>query len=51
LKQSEDILRKKKRKDKNVKEVVTEDILNLSNSPTSSGLSGNEKLVKISSSD
>lgn len=51
LKQSEDTIRKKKKKDKNSKEVVTEDILNLCNSPTSSGLSGNEKLVRFSSSD
>uniref|UniRef100_A0A8C0AQ15 Fermitin family member 1 n=1 Tax=Buteo japonicus TaxID=224669 RepID=A0A8C0AQ15_9AVES len=40
LKQSEDILKKKKKKDKNSKEPVTEDILNLCNSPVSSGLSG-----------
>uniref|UniRef100_A0A8C9F9A4 Fermitin family member 1 n=1 Tax=Pavo cristatus TaxID=9049 RepID=A0A8C9F9A4_PAVCR len=44
LKQSEDTLRKKKKKDKNSKEVVTEDILNLCNSPTSSGLSASPGL-------
>jgi len=43
LRQSEDILKKKKKKDKDSKEPVTEDILNLCNAPVSSGLSGNEK--------
>uniref|UniRef100_A0A8C8EA42 Fermitin family member 1 n=1 Tax=Otus sunia TaxID=257818 RepID=A0A8C8EA42_9STRI len=44
LKQSEDTLKKKKKKDKNSKEPVTEDILNLCNSPVSSGLSGSPGL-------
>ncbi|KAF1545349.1 hypothetical protein FQV19_0005188, partial [Eudyptula minor] len=44
LKQSEDALKKKKKKDKNSKEPVTEDILNLCNSPVSSGLSGSPGL-------
>ncbi|NXR04139.1 FERM1 protein, partial [Sagittarius serpentarius] len=44
LKQSEGTLKKKKKKDKNSKEPVTEDILNLCNSPVSSGLSGSPGL-------
>ncbi|KAM6279792.1 fermitin family homolog 1 [Porphyrio hochstetteri] len=44
LKQSEDVLKKKKRRDKNGKEPVTEDVLNLCNSPVSSGLSGSPGL-------
>ncbi|NXX04581.1 FERM1 protein, partial [Larus smithsonianus] len=44
LKQSEDALKKKKKKDKNGKEPVTEDILNLCDSPVSSGLSGSPGL-------
>ncbi|NXC12102.1 FERM1 protein, partial [Corythaeola cristata] len=44
LKQSEDTLKKKKKKDKNSKEPVTEDILNLCNSPVSSGLSASPGL-------
>ncbi|XP_009905182.2 fermitin family homolog 1 [Dryobates pubescens] len=44
LKQSEDTLKKKKRKDKNSKEPLTEDILNLCNSPVSSGSSGSTGL-------
>ncbi|NWI62058.1 FERM1 protein, partial [Todus mexicanus] len=44
LKQSGDTLKKKKKKDKNSKEPVTEDILNLCNSPVSSGLSGSPGL-------
>ncbi|NXA49988.1 FERM1 protein, partial [Nothocercus julius] len=38
LRQSEDVLKKKKKKDKNSKEPVTEDVLNLCNSPVTSGL-------------
>ncbi|XP_010218596.1 PREDICTED: fermitin family homolog 1 [Tinamus guttatus] len=38
LRQSEEVLKKKKKKDKNGKEPVTEDILNLCNSPVTSGL-------------
>ncbi|NXP18390.1 FERM1 protein, partial [Scytalopus superciliaris] len=44
LKQSGDTLKKKKKKDKNNKEQVTEDILNLCNSPVSSGLPANSGL-------
>ncbi|XP_032537530.1 fermitin family homolog 1 [Chiroxiphia lanceolata] len=44
LKQSGDTLKKKKKKDKNSKEPVTEDILNLCNSPASSGLPANPGL-------
>ncbi|NXK88893.1 FERM1 protein, partial [Formicarius rufipectus] len=44
LKQSGDTLKKKKKKDKNNKEPVTEDILNLCNSPVSSGLPANPGL-------
>ncbi|NXM67174.1 FERM1 protein, partial [Serilophus lunatus] len=44
LKQSGDTLKKKKKKDKNSKEPVTEDILNLCNSPVSSGLPANPGL-------
>ncbi|NXU87917.1 FERM1 protein, partial [Xiphorhynchus elegans] len=44
LKPSGDTLKKKKKKDKNSKEPVTEDILNLCNSPVSSGLPGNPGL-------
>ncbi|NXU47829.1 FERM1 protein, partial [Turnix velox] len=44
LRQSEDMLKKKKKKDKNSKEPATEDILNLCDSPVSSGLSGNPGL-------
>ncbi|RMC07963.1 hypothetical protein DUI87_15435 [Hirundo rustica rustica] len=44
LKQSEGTLKKKKKKDKNSKEPATEDILNLSNSPVSSGLPANPGL-------
>ncbi|NWR69361.1 FERM1 protein, partial [Centropus unirufus] len=44
VKQSEDTLKKKKKKDKNSKEPATEDILNLCNSPVSSGLSGSPGL-------
>ncbi|NXG00295.1 FERM1 protein, partial [Sakesphorus luctuosus] len=44
LKQSGDTLKKKKKKDKNSKEPVTEDILNLHNSPVSSGLPANPGL-------
>ncbi|NXI90318.1 FERM1 protein, partial [Psophia crepitans] len=44
LKQPEGTLKKKKKKDKNGKEPVTEDILNLCNSPVSSGLSGSPGL-------
>ncbi|KAF4799639.1 Fermitin family 1 [Turdus rufiventris] len=44
LKQSEGTLKKKKKKDKNSKEPATEDILNLSNSPVSSGLPANAGL-------
>ncbi|NWI52604.1 FERM1 protein, partial [Calyptomena viridis] len=43
-KQSGDTLKKKKKKDKNSKEPVTEDILNLCNSPVSSGLPANPGL-------
>ncbi|NXQ62793.1 FERM1 protein, partial [Anthoscopus minutus] len=44
LKQSEGTLKKKKKKDKNSKEPATEDILNLCNSPVSSGLPANPGL-------
>ncbi|XP_009081926.1 PREDICTED: fermitin family homolog 1 [Acanthisitta chloris] len=44
LKQSEGTLKKKKKKDKNSKEPLTEDILNLCDSPVSSGLSANPGL-------
>ncbi|NWU74304.1 FERM1 protein, partial [Onychorhynchus coronatus] len=44
LKQTGDTLKKKKKKDKNSKEPVTEDILNLCNSPVSSGLPANPGL-------
>ncbi|NWS97315.1 FERM1 protein, partial [Mionectes macconnelli] len=44
LKQSGDTLKKKKKKDKNSKEPVTEDILNLCDSPVSSGLAANPGL-------
>ncbi|NWQ60833.1 FERM1 protein, partial [Neopipo cinnamomea] len=44
LKQSGDTLKKKKKKDKNSKEPVTEDILNLCDSPVSSGLPANPGL-------
>ncbi|NXR86782.1 FERM1 protein, partial [Hypocryptadius cinnamomeus] len=44
LKQSEGTLKKKKKKDKNSKEPATEDILNLCNSPVSSGLPANQGL-------
>ncbi|NWV73895.1 FERM1 protein, partial [Dasyornis broadbenti] len=44
LKQSEGTLKKKKKKDKNSKELVTEDILDLCNSPVSSGLPANPGL-------
>ncbi|NWR30954.1 FERM1 protein, partial [Tachuris rubrigastra] len=44
LKQSGDTLKKKKKKDKNSKELVTEDILNLCDSPVSSGLPANPGL-------
>ncbi|NWU92242.1 FERM1 protein, partial [Upupa epops] len=44
LKQSENTLKKKKKKDKNSKEPVTEDILNLCYSPVSSALSGSPGL-------
>ncbi|XP_017677278.1 PREDICTED: fermitin family homolog 1 [Lepidothrix coronata] len=44
LKQSGDTLKKKKKKDKSSKEPVTEDILNLCNSPASSGLPANPGL-------
>ncbi|NXV81082.1 FERM1 protein, partial [Atlantisia rogersi] len=48
LKQSEDVLKKKKRRDKNGKEPVTEDVLNLCDSPVSSGLSGSPGLYSKS---
>ncbi|XP_010072818.1 PREDICTED: fermitin family homolog 1 isoform X1 [Pterocles gutturalis] len=44
LKPSEDALKKKKKKEKNSKEPVREDILNLCSSPVSSGLSGSPGL-------
>ncbi|XP_027758038.1 fermitin family homolog 1 [Empidonax traillii] len=44
LKQSGDTLKKKKKKDKNSKEPITEDILNLCDSPASSGLPANPGL-------
>ncbi|XP_030304429.1 fermitin family homolog 1 isoform X1 [Calypte anna] len=44
LKQSEDVLKKKKKKDKNSKEPATEDILNLCDSPVSSASSGSPSL-------
>ncbi|NWS35217.1 FERM1 protein, partial [Polioptila caerulea] len=44
LKQSEGTLKKKKKKDKNSKEPATEDILNLCDSPVSSGLPANPGL-------
>ncbi|NXN68421.1 FERM1 protein, partial [Himantopus himantopus] len=44
LKQLEDALKKKKKKDKNSKEAASEDILNLCDSPVSSGLSGSPGL-------
>ncbi|KFP18284.1 Fermitin family 1 [Egretta garzetta] len=44
LKPSEEALKKKKKKDKNSKELITEDVLNLCNSPVSSGLSGSPGL-------
>ncbi|NWJ03093.1 FERM1 protein, partial [Crypturellus undulatus] len=44
LRQSEDVLKKKKKKDKNSKEPVTEDVLNLCNSPVTSGLSASPGL-------
>ncbi|NWV96324.1 FERM1 protein, partial [Machaerirhynchus nigripectus] len=44
LKPSEGTLKKKKKKDKNSKEPATEDILNLCNSPVSSGLPANPGL-------
>ncbi|NWI96388.1 FERM1 protein, partial [Pitta sordida] len=44
LKPSGDTLKKKKKKDKNSKEPVTEDILNLCNAPVSSGLPANPGL-------
>ncbi|NWU26932.1 FERM1 protein, partial [Dyaphorophyia castanea] len=44
LRQSEGTLKKKKKKDKNSKEPATEDILNLCNSPVSSGLPANPGL-------
>ncbi|NXG30108.1 FERM1 protein, partial [Dromaius novaehollandiae] len=44
LKQSEDALKKKKKKDKNSKEPVIEDILNLCNSAVISGLPGSPGL-------
>ncbi|NXN24495.1 FERM1 protein, partial [Nycticryphes semicollaris] len=44
LKQPEHAVKKKKKKDKNSKEPVTEDILNLCDSPVSSGLAGSTGL-------
>ncbi|NXR33516.1 FERM1 protein, partial [Zosterops hypoxanthus] len=44
LKQSEGTLKKKKKKDKNNKEPATEDIINLGNSPMSSGSPANSGL-------
>ncbi|KAM8809598.1 fermitin family homolog 1 [Eudromia elegans] len=44
LRLSEDALKKKKKKDKNSKEPVTEDVLNLWNSPVTSGLSASPGL-------